>query len=189
MTYARTVSARVRALHRSCDYTFSKEACSSLDLIAGIGVDGDVHAGAAVRHRSRVERDPSQPNLRQVHLFDGELLDMLAADGFALAPGVLGENLTTTGLDALSLPTGTLLRVGPEALLALTGVRNPCAQIEARFPGLLKRMVHRDDSGELVRLTGAMAVVVQAGTIREGDTIDISLPPGTPQPLQLVCPP
>lgn len=186
MTYAPTVSATVRALHRSSEYTFAKEACPSLDLIAGIGVDGDVHAGAAVRHRSRVERDPSQPNLRQVHLFDGELLDMLASEGFDLSPGVLGENVTTSGLDALSLPTGTLLRIGADALLALTGVRNPCVQIEARFPGLLKRMVHRDDKGELVRLTGAMAVVVQAGTIHEGDRIAVQLPPGTPQILQLV---
>jgi len=186
LTYTRPVTATVRALHRSSDYAFSKEACASLDLIAGIGVAGDVHAGATVRHRSRVERDPSQPNLRQVHLFDGELLDMLASEGFDLSAGLLGENVTTMGLDALSLPTGTLLRIGPDALLALTGVRNPCAQIDERFPGLLKRMVHRDDDGELVRLTGAMAVVVQAGRIHEGDHISVQLPPGTPQPLPLV---
>jgi hypothetical protein len=180
------VTATVRALHRSAEYTFSKETCPSLELIAGIGVADDVHAGAAVRHRSRVERDPLQPNLRQVHLFDSELLDLLSGEGFALTPGVLGENITTSGLAALSLPTGTLLRVGPKALLALTGIRNPCAQIEARFPGLLKRMVHRTELGDLVRLTGAMAVVVQPGTIHEGDRIAVQLPPGDPQPLQLV---
>jgi hypothetical protein len=180
------VAAAVRALHRSPEYTFSKETCESLDLVAGIGVAGDVHSGAAVRHRSRVERDPLQPNLRQVHLFDGELLDMLAAEGHALAPGALGENVTTSGLDALSLPTGTLLRIGADALLALTGVRNPCAQIEARFPGLLKRMVHHDDAGTLVRLTGAMAVVVQPGTIRLGDAIAVQLPPAPHLSLQLV---
>jgi MOSC domain-containing protein YiiM len=180
------VTATVRALHRSSDYTFSKDTVASLDLIAGIGVEGDVHAGAAVRHRSRVERDPSQPNLRQVHLFDLELLDMLAGEGFPVTPGVLGENVTTAGLDALTLPTGTLLRIGPDALLGLTGVRNPCAQIEARFPGLLKRMVHRNESGDLVRLTGAMAVVLQPGTIHEGDRIAVQLPPGEPHPLQLV---
>jgi MOSC domain-containing protein YiiM len=179
------VSASVRALHRSSEYTFTKETCNSLDLVAGLGVAGDVHAGATVRHRSRIARDPSQPNLRQVHMFDGEVLDMLAGEGFAVAPGALGENLTTSSLDLLSLPTGTLLRIGPDALLALTGVRNPCAQIEARFPGLLKRMVHRDD-GELHRLTGAMAVVVQAGEIHVGDGIVVQLPPGVHQPLQLV---
>lgn len=178
--------ATVRSLHRSAEYTFTKQSFESLELAAGLGVVDDVHAGAAVRHRSRIERDPSQPNLRQVHLFDGEVLDMLAAEGFAVEPGALGENLTTTGLDALSLPTGTLLRIGPDALLALTGIRNPCKQIEARFPGLLKRIVHRDDEGTLHRLTGAMAVVVQAGAIHVGDEIVVQLPPGQHQPLQLV---
>jgi MOSC domain-containing protein YiiM len=121
-----------------------------------------------------------------VHFFDGEVLDMLAAEGFAVAPGALGENITTSGLDALSLPTGTLLRIGADALVALTGIRNPCAQIEARFPGMLKRMVHRDDTGELHRLTGAMSVVLQPGVVRVGDPIHVQLPPGEPQPLQLV---
>jgi MOSC domain-containing protein YiiM len=180
------MTAVVRALHRSSEYTFTKELCESVDLIAGLGVAGDVHSGATVRHRSRVERDPSQPNLRQVHLFDGEVLDELAAEGFGVTAGALGENITTHGLDALSLPTGTLLRIGPDALLALTGVRNPCAQIEARHPGLLKRMVHRDENGNLHRLTGAMAVVVQTGTVWAGDHIEVQLPPGTPQPLPLV---
>jgi MOSC domain-containing protein YiiM len=176
----------VRALHRSSQYTFAKEACDSLELVAGLGVAGDVHSGATVRHRSRIERDPNQPNLRQVHLFDGEVLDMLAAEGFAIAPGVLGENLTTHGLDTLALPTGTLLRIGAHALVALTGLRNPCAQIEARYPGLLKRMVHRDEGGTLHRLTGAMSVVLQAGTVRVGDPIEVLLPPGEHLPLQLV---
>ncbi|MBI4932790.1 MAG: MOSC domain-containing protein [Actinobacteria bacterium] len=178
--------AVVRALHRSSEYTFTKERCESVDLVAGLGVAGDVHSGATVRHRSRVERDPSQPNLRQVHLFDGEVLDQLAGEGFGVTDGALGENITTDGLDVLSLPTGTLLRIGDQALVALTGIRNPCAQIEARFPGLLKRMVHRDDTGELHRLTGAMSVVLQPGTVRVGDAIEVQLPPGTAQPLPLV---
>ncbi len=180
------MTAVVRALHRSSEYTFTKDTCDSLELLAGLGVAGDVHSGAAVRHRSRIERDPTQPNLRQVHLFDGEVLDMLAAEGFGVLPGALGENVTTDGLDALSLPTGTVLRIGPDALIALTGIRNPCAQIEARYPGMLKRMVHRDESGELHRVTGAMSVVLQPGTIHVGDTIHVQRPPGAPQPLQLV---
>jgi hypothetical protein len=180
------VTALVRALHRSSEYTFAKETCESLDLIAGVGIVGDVHAGATVRHRSRIERDPLQPNLRQVHLFDGEVLDMLASEGFGVEPGALGENITTTELDMLLLPTGTLLRIGPDALLGLTGVRNPCAQIESRYPGLLKRMVHRTIDGHLHRLTGAMAVVLQPGTIHVGDPIQVQLPPGAHQPLQLV---
>jgi MOSC domain-containing protein YiiM len=149
-------------------------------------VTGDVHAGAAVRHRSRVERDQSQPNLRQVHLFDSEILEQLQAEGYDLGPGVLGENITTGGLDALALPTGTLLRIGDDALLGLTGIRNPCVQIEQRFGGLLKRMVHRDESGTLTRLTGAMAVVLQGGTILQGDAITVQLPPSPHLPLQLV---
>ena len=180
------MAAVVRALHRSSEYTFTKESVESIELVAGLGVAGDVHSGAAVRHRSRIERDPNQPNLRQVHLFDGEVLDMLASEGFGVAPGALGENLTTSGLDALSLPTGTLLRIGPDALVALTGVRNPCAQIEARYPGLLKRMVHRDEAGDLHRLTGAMSVVLQPGVVRVGDRIEVQFPPGEPLPLQLV---
>jgi MOSC domain-containing protein YiiM len=180
------MTAVVRALHRSSEYTFTKESVDELELVAGLGVAGDVHSGAAVRHRSRIERDPTQPNLRQVHLFDGEVLDMLAAEGFGVSPGALGENVTTDGLDALSLPTGTLLRIGAEALVALTGIRNPCRQIEARFPGMLKRMVHRDETGELHRVTGAMSVVLQPGVVRVGDTIEVVLPPGSRQPLQLV---
>lgn len=176
----------VRALHRSSEYTFAKEHCESVQVIAGIGIEGDAHAGATVRHRSRIERDPNQPNLRQVHLFDGEILDMLAAEGFGVAPGLLGENITTAGLGTLSLPTGTLLRVGNDVLLGLTGLRNPCVQIEAHFPGLLKRMVHRTDEGVLERLTGAMSVVLQAGEIRVGDHIQVQLPPGTRQEMQLV---
>ncbi len=180
------MTASVRALHRSAEYTFTKVADDSLKLLAGLGVAGDAHAGATVRHRSRIERDPTQPNLRQVHLIDSEMLDMLFGEGFSVGPGRLGENITTTGLDVLALPTGTLLRIGPDALLGLTGIRNPCAQIEARFPGLLKRMVHRDGAGELQRLTGAMAVVLQPGTVRVGDTITTQLPPAPHLPLQLV---
>lgn len=180
------MTAVVRNLHRSAEYTFSKQTCDQLELVAGIGVIGDTHAGPTVRHRSRMERDPSQPNLRQVHLFDAEIVDELSAEGFEVGPGVLGENVTTVGLDALTLPTGTLLRIGDDALLGLTGIRNPCVQIEARFPGLLKRLVHRDDSGALTRLTGAMAVVLQSGNIRQGDTITVQLPPHPHQPLQLV---
>jgi MOSC domain-containing protein YiiM len=180
------VTASVRALHRSSEYTFSKESVAEFQLLAGLGVEDDVHCGGTVRHRSRVERDPSQPNLRQVHLFDAEILEMLVSEGFPLSPGILGENITVEGLDSLALPTGTLLRIGDEALIGLTGVRNPCAQIEARFPGLLKRMVHRDETGELQRLTGAMAVVLQPGTVRVGDTISVQLPPAPHLPLQLV---
>jgi len=180
------VTATVRALHRSSEYSFSKESVGEVRLLAGLGVEDDVHCGNTVRHRSRVERDPSQPNLRQVHLFDGEILDVLASEGFPLTPGILGENITVEGLDSLALPTGTLLRIGDEALIGLTGVRNPCAQIEARFPGLLKRMVHRDEAGELHRITGAMSVVLQPGTVRVGDGITVQLPPTPHLPLQLV---
>lgn len=178
------MTARVVATAGHGAHAFSKPlAPEGLTLIAGLGVEGDAHCGAAVRHRSRVKRDPTQPNLRQVHLIQSELFAELAGKGFAVAPGAMGENLTTEGIDLLALPTGALLRVGETALLAVTGLRNPCAQIEAFAPGLLQAVLDRDAAGGLVRKAGVMAVVIEGGVVRPGDPIALTLPPGPLRPL------
>lgn len=176
----------VAAVHLSEGYEFSKRAVESVELIAGLGVVGDVHSGARVKHRSRVAADPTQPNLRQVHLMATELFDQLAAEGYTVAPGDLGENLTTTGIDLVSLGTGSVLRIGSDVLLGVTGLRNPCGQIEGFQTGLLKRVVYRNAAGETVRMAGIMAVVLNGGTISPGDAISISAAPGEPIPLRRV---
>lgn len=172
---------RVLAVSRSPVHGFSKAPeAEGIRLLAGLGVEGDAHCGAAVRHRSRVARDPSQPNLRQVHLIHAELFEELRGRGFALAPGDVGENVTTAGLDLLALPTGTLLRLGEEALVAVTGLRNPCAQLDRFRPGLMAATLDRDARGGLVRKAGVMAVVLAGGVVRAGDAITVTVPAGGP---------
>ncbi|MCM0618802.1 MOSC domain-containing protein [Nocardioides bruguierae] len=177
---------RVVALHRSAEHTFSKQPHAQLRLVAGLGVEGDAHAGATVRHRSRVAQDPTQPNLRQVHLVAAELLDELVEAGFAVAPGDLGENVTTRGLDLLSLPVGTVVALGDETRIGLTGLRNPCAQIESFSPGLLERVVGRGDDGAVVRRAGVMGVVLAGGDVRVGDRVRVALPPLPHAPMERV---
>ena len=181
------MSARVLAVARHGTHAFSKTlAPEGITLIAGLGVAGDAHCGATVRHRSRVARDPAQPNLRQVHLIGAELFEELAARGFTLRPGAIGENVTTRGLDLLALPTGALLRLGGTALLAVTGLRNPCAQLDRFAPGLMAAVLGRDPAGAVVRKAGVMAVVLEGGTVRPGDPIAVALPPGPHRPLRPV---
>ncbi len=176
----------VVALHRSEGHGFSKQAVDEVELIAGVGVAGDAHAGPLVQHRSRVAADPSEPNLRQVHLIASELFAVLASAGHHVAPGDLGENITTAGLELHDLTVGSVIRLGETALVAVTGLRNPCAQIEAFQPGLLKRMRHRDADGATVNRAGIMAVVVLGGTVSVGDDLETRPPPGPPRPLARV---
>ncbi len=176
----------VVGLHLSETHRFSKQAVEEVDVIAGVGVVGDAHAGPLVQHRSRVAADPTQPNLRQVHLIAAELLDVLAAAGHPVSPGDLGENVTTEGVDLHDLAVGSMVRLGETALVAVTGLRNPCAQIDAFRPGLLHQVLHRDGEGGLVRRAGIMGVVVLGGTIRVGDRIEVQPPPGPPRPLERV---
>ena len=234
----------VVAVSRNAAYTFSKPVRDEITLIAGVGVDGDVHAGVTVRHRSRVRSDPTQPNVRQVHLIPAELFDELRDSGYDVAPGQLGENVTTRGIDVLGLPRGTILRfgTGPDrgtaasarsgragdvaglfaaarratvseataaALAAIeaaavragdgrpggadarpaivvTGLRNPCAQINGFRAGLLKRVVGQDEDGNVVARAGVMGVVLRGGPVRSGDPITVDLPPEPHSPLQLV---
>jgi MOSC domain-containing protein YiiM len=167
----------VVSVSRDGDHRFSKPVGPEIRLLAGLGVEGDAHAGVTVQHRSRVASDPAQPNLRQVHLISAELLDEFAALGFAVAPGQLGENVTTRGLDLLALPRGAVLRLGAEARVEVTGLRNPCHQIDGFRPGLLKQVVGRAADGSLVRKAGVMGIVLSGGTVRPGDPIAVDLPP------------
>ncbi|WP_062438803.1 MOSC domain-containing protein [Herbidospora daliensis] len=176
----------IEAVSRSQQYTFSKPNEGVIRLVPGLGVEGDAHYGEKVRHRSRVARTPDAPNLRQVHLIHAELFEELAGRGFAVAPGQIGENVTTRGLDLLGLPTGTLLHLGPEAVVEVTGLRNPCVQLDGFRPGLMKAVLDRDDEGGLVRKAGIMGVVVTGGEIRPGDQIRVTLPDGPHRKLEPV---
>jgi MOSC domain-containing protein YiiM len=173
----------VVAVAQSAVHGFSKPVAAEITLLAGLGVEGDAHAGDRVKHRSRVARDPNQPNLRQVHLLHAELLEELAGRGFVLRPGDVGENLLTRGLDPLGLPTGTRLRLGAAAEIEVTGLRNPCAQLDRFQPGLTAAMLGRAPDGGLVRKAGIMAVVLAGGVVRPGDRIGVTLPPGPHRPL------
>ena len=155
-------------------------------LIAGEGVEGDAHCGANVKHRSRVARNPAQPNVRQVHLIHAELHDELAGKGFALAPGLMGENITTRGVDLLDLPTGAILRLGPQAVVEVTGLRNPCYQLDELQPGLMAACLDRDADGQPVRKAGVMSVVRNGGEVRAGDAIVVELPKGPHEALKPV---
>jgi MOSC domain-containing protein YiiM len=170
-------SGTVTAVSRSPTHTLSKPSEDSIRLVAGLGVDGDAHQGVTVKHRSRVAKDPTVPNLRQVHLIHAELHDELREGGFILAPGQMGENVTTRGIDLLGLPAGARLRLGVEAVVEVTGLRNPCAQLNKLQPGLMAATLARDAAGNLIRKAGIMGVVVAGGEVRPGDEIAIELPP------------
>lgn len=170
------MQAIVVSVSRSSKHDFSKPPEGSIRLIEGIGVEGDAHAGPTVQHRSRFARNPSQPNLRQVHLIHAELLDELCAAGFDVSPGAMGENITTRGIDLLALPTGTRLRLGPDAIVEVTGLRNPCVQLNGLQPGLMAATLDRDASGKLIRKAGIMAIVIAGGEVRPNDPIAVDLP-------------
>ncbi|KIH96836.1 molybdenum cofactor biosysynthesis protein [Streptomonospora alba] len=180
------MAARVAAVGLSSEHAFSKTAAESVRLLEGLGVEGDAHMGATVQHRSRVARDPTQPNLRQVHLIPGELHDELRESGYRVRPGDLGENVTTRGLDLLALPTGTLLDLGPSAVVEITGLRNPCTQIDGFQQGLLAEVVGRDADGAVVLKAGVMGVVRATGPVRPGDAIGVRAPAPPHSPLRRV---
>ena len=179
-------AGNVVAVSRSPKHTLSKPQQRSIRLLTGLGVEGDAHLGTTVKHRSRVARDPSQPNLRQVHLIHAELLDELRAKGFDLVPGQMGENITTSGIDLLALPTGTRLEIGASAVVEITGLRNPCAQLETLQVGLMKAVLDRDSEGNLVRKAGVMGIVVEGGDVRAADSILVDLPSQPRRPLEPV---
>jgi len=180
------MTGSVVAVSFSATHTLVKINCPAIQLVEGLGVAGDAHAGSTVRHRSRVARNPHQPNLRQVHLIHVELHEELRRAGFTVAAGQMGENITTNGVDLLGLPTGTRLRLGAEAIVELTGLRNPCAQLEQIQSGLMAAVLDRDEQGKLIRKAGVMAVVVAGGLVRPGDAITVELPPEPRHPLDPV---
>jgi MOSC domain-containing protein YiiM len=168
----------VTAVSVSGGHTMAKPNARAIRLLEGLGVEGDAHHGVTVKHRSHARRDPTKPNLRQVHLIHSELHDELAERGFpGLAPGQMGENVTTAGVDLLGLPVGTKLRLGTEAVVEVTGLRNPCAQLDGIRPGLMKATLDRDEHGNVVMKSGIMGVVMAGGEVRPGDAIGIELPP------------
>jgi MOSC domain-containing protein YiiM len=173
----------VVAVSHRAGHHFSKTPVLSIRLLRGLGVAGDGHMGETVQHRSRVRKDPSQPNLRQVHLIHAELFDELRDKGFRVAPGDLGENITTSGINLLSLPTCARLHVGSAAVVEVTGLRNPCIQIDHFQKGLMAATLDRDGDGNLVRKAGVMSVVIADGDVRAGDAIGIELPKAPHRPL------
>lgn len=176
----------VTAVSRSAAHTFSKENQDRILLQAGLGVEGDAHAGETVKHRSRVAIDPTRPNLRQVHLIHAELHDELRTAGFEVSAGKMGENVTTRGLDLLGLPTGTKLRLGGTAVVEVKGLRNPCPQLDRFQQGLTAAVLARDAEGRLVRKAGVMGIVLAGGEVRPGDEIRAEMPTGAYRPLECV---
>ena len=167
---------KVIAVSKSKAHTLQKYSCESIRLLSGLGVEGDAHMGVTVKHRSRVRQDPTKRNLRQVHLMHQELFVELAEKGFHVQAGQMGENITTAGLDLLALPKATILKIGEEAMVEITGLRNPCAQLNSIQNGLMQAVLAKDDQGELVRKAGIMGIVLHGGTISTSDKITVILP-------------
>lgn len=180
------MSSIVTAVARSAAHSFSKPVVPAIMLLKGLGVEGDAHLGATVQHRSRVKADPTQPNLRQVHLIHGELHDELQLAGFNVAEGTMGENITTRGIDLLDLPRGARLHIGADAVVEITGLRNPCAQLDHYQQGLTAAVLGRHPDGSLMRRAGVMGIVAEGGEVRAGDPIRIELPALPHLPLDRV---
>jgi MOSC domain-containing protein YiiM len=180
------MQAIVAAVSSSPSHNFSKSNRDVIQLLAGLGVEGDAHLGRTVKHRSRVAKDPSQPNLRQVHLIHAELHDELREAGFRVSSGDMGENVTTRGIDLLGLPAGARLFIGASAVIEVTGLRNPCVQIDRFQKGLMKAVLSKDEHGNLVRKSGIMAIVLEGGEVKRGDAIRVELPSGPYRPLEVV---
>ena len=176
----------VLSVSRDSAHRFSKPPCDSITLLAGIGVEGDAHAGTTDQHRFTKRRDPTRPNLRQVHLIQRELFAELADRGFTVGPGQLGENVTTSGVDLLALPQGTRLHLGDEAIVEVTGLRSPCKHINGLQAGLLKAVIAAGVGQEVPQRTGVMSIVIAGGVVRAGDPIRVVLPAGEHRPLQTV---
>lgn len=177
--------ATVISVASDSGHNFSKPIKPAITLVAGLGVKGDAHAGVTVKHRSRVAKDPTQPNLRQVHLIHSELFDDLSEQGFEVSAGQIGENILTRGVALLDLPKGTKLKIG-DAIIVLTGLRNPCHQLNQIQEGLMQKLVFKNEDGDVVRLCGVMGIVLQGGEVKPADKIDIVLPQGEHCALECV---
>lgn len=179
-------SGTVISVNKSETHSFSKYPCEKITLLKGLGVEGDAHMGKYVKHRSRVAKDPSQPNLRQVHLIHSELFDELKNRGFIINDGDIGENITTIGVELLRLPKDTILKIGPSAKIQVTGLRNPCSQLDALQKGLMKAVLDKDEDGNLIRKSGIMGIVIEGGEIEPGNRITVELPPHPHKALERV---
>jgi len=164
----------------------AKATRKSILLVAGVGIQDDVHSGPTVRHRAQIRRGAERPNLRQVHLLAGELHDELFLRGFAVGPGQMGENILTRGIDLLLLPTGTRLHLGSEAVVEVTGLRKPCSQLDDLQDGLMAAVLDRDEHGTVIRKAGIMGVVAIGGIVRPHDPVEIEFPVAPHEPLHPV---
>ena len=178
--------SKIFAVHKSATHTLNKYSQTKIKLLKGLGVEGDAHLGKTVKHRSRVKADPTQPNLRQVHLIHFELLEELNEKGFMVSPGQMGENITTVEIDLLNLSKGTKLELGENAIVEITGLRNPCVQLDGIQKGLMKAVLDKDADGNLIRKAGIMGIVLQGGEVKPNDKIKIEIPPGPFVPLEKV---
>ena len=176
----------VEAVSSSPKHSMAKPNRRRIRLLAGLGVEGDAHQGTTMQHRSRVARDPEQPNLRQVHLIHAELYAELRAAGFSITAGQMGENITTRGIDLLGLPRGARLKLGDAAVIEIAGLRNPCRQLDDLQPGLMAAVLERDRDGDLVRKAGVMSIVLAGGDVQPGDPISVEWPPGPHHRLEVV---
>lgn len=180
------MTGEVVAVSCSGEYTFTKPNSTRINLLQGLGVEGDAHMGETVKHRWLMAKNPDQPNLRQVHLIHGELLDELQAAGFEVYPGAMGENVTTRGVDLLGLPTGARLAIGNDAVVEVTGLRNPCVQLDNFQKGLLAAVLDKDEQGNVIRKSGIMGIVIEGGVIAPDDEIQVQLPAAPYRPLEIV---
>lgn len=167
----------VKSVSKSATHTFSKNNCDSIVLLKGLGVEGDAHMGEKVKHRSRVAKDPNQPNLRQVHLIHAELFEELQQKGFNVKDGQIGENITTQGIKLLDLPKDSILSIGDTAKIKITGLRNPCNQLNDIKDGLMNAVLDKDKEGNLIRKSGVMGIVLSGGEVKIGNKIRVELPP------------
>jgi len=177
---------KVKSVSKSSSHTVSKKVVEQITLIEGMGVEGDAHMGKTIKHRSRVARNPNQPNLRQVHLIHSELFVELSKKGFFVKEGEMGENITTEGTDLLNLPKDTILKIGVQSEIIVTGLRNPCNQLDSIKTGLMKAVLDKDEYGNVIRKCGIMGVVLKSGTVKIGDTIEITYPPQPFEKLECV---
>jgi MOSC domain-containing protein YiiM len=171
-----TQMAKVIAVASAPTHQLAKRPATEICLLPGLGVAGDAHAGRTTQHQSQIRKDPTKPNLRQVHLIHAELFDELAAHGFHVSASELGENITTSGIDLLGLPRGTRLLLGSDAVVEVTVLRTPCRQLEAFMPGLPQALLGKDADGELLQKPGVMAIVLTGGAVRTNDVIRVQPP-------------
>jgi MOSC domain-containing protein YiiM len=155
-------------------HRFSKPTQDHIVLVEGHGIEGDAHAGAFVRHRYLAHRHPRLPNLRQVHLISSELFASLADAGFKVGAGELGENITTAGLELERMPLGTLIELGPTAIVELTGLRTPCVLIDRFQAGLKRQMLSSAETSPPFKC-GVLGVVRVGGAVATGDSARVRL--------------